>query len=381
MDKKLDEIRKKIDAIDDNIAGLLEERMTIIEEVAQHKQENNIPILNNEREREIISRVTQNQSDEMAAFTKVFFTTIFDISRSYQDRKRYLNSATANDIVKAINETQQLFPKSATVACQGIEGANSQLACEKLFSIPNIMYFNTFDAVFNAVDKGMCKYGILPIENSLHGSVTNVYDLMKKYKFHIAKSVKLKINHTLLAKQGVKISQIKEIFSHEQAIAQCSEFIKSLKDVIVTKCENTAVAAKMVSESGRDDVAAISTKNCAELYGLDVLSEEVQNSDNNYTRFICISKALEIYPGANRVSLMFTLPHRPGSLYGIISKFSSLGVNLTKLESRPISGKDFEFMFYIDLDASVVSEEILNLICQLESGPESFVFLGNYFEI
>lgn len=377
----LQNIREEIDRIDDSIKKLFEQRMEMALKVADFKRENNLPVQNTTREREVISRVTRDQSDDMAVYTKILFNTLFDLSRSYQSRSLYKNSPLLDSIKKAMETTPTLMPQSAVIACQGIEGAYSQQACDRLFSRPDIMYFNSFEGVFNAVDKKLCKYGILPIENSLHGSVTDVYDLMKKYKFHISKSVKLKLSNTLMAKCGTKLSQIKEVFSHEQAIAQCSEFLKSLPGVKITPCENTAVAALKVSESDRSDIAAISQKSCAELYGLCVLSDDIQNSDNNYTRFICISKELEIYPGSNKISLMFTVPHRPGSLYALISKFSTLGVNLTKLESRPISGKDFEFMFYCDMDASVYSPEILSLLCEFESGPDKIVFLGSYSEL
>ena len=177
------------------------------------------------------------------------------------------------------------------------------------------------------------------------------------------------------------MADIKEIFSHEQAIGQCSEFLDSLKGVKVTVVENTAIAAQMVAQSDRIDVAAISSHNCAELYRLSALGVDVQDNSNNYTRFICISKKLEIYPGANKISLMLSIPHRPGSLYEMISKFSVLGLNLTKLESRPVPDKDFEFMFYFDIDASVNSEPVINLICEIAAGTEQFDFLGNYSEI
>lgn len=377
----LESIRKEIDRIDDNIKQLFEERMEYALKVANHKKEHNLPVLNMAREREIINRVTKDQPDNMAVYTKILFNTLMDLSRSYQNRTLYQSSPLLDAIKASIKNTPPLLPSSATIACQGVEGSYSQLACDRLFSRPDIMYFNSFEGVFNAVDKRLCRYGILPIENSLHGSVTDVYDLMKQYKFYISKSIKLKINHVLLAKGDAKLTDIKEIYSHEQAIAQCSNFLKSLPNVKVIQCENTAAAALMVSKSQRNDIAAIAQQTCAELYGLTVLNEHIQNSDNNYTRFICISKDLEIYPGANKISLMFTLPHRPGSLYSIISKFSALGINLTKLESRPISGKDFEFMFYCDMDASVYSPEILSLLCEFESGSDKIVFLGSYSEI
>jgi chorismate mutase/prephenate dehydratase len=335
--------------------------------------------LNTAREREIISRLTKDQDDTMAGYIKMLYTMLFDLSRSRQAKLLHAQSPVAGEIAAALKNTPQLFPKNAVVACQGIEGANSTAACEKLFERPSITYFNTFDGVFAAVAKNLCQYGILPIENSLHGSVTGIYDLMKKNHFYIVQSVKLKINHVLLARPGVDLKNVTRIYSHEQALGQCSEFLKNLKIEIIP-CENTAAAAKMLLENGMENAAAISSIQCAELYGLEILSEAIQNSDNNYTRFICISKKLEIYPGARKISLMMTLPHRPGSLYQLMAKFAALGINLTKLESRPMPDKDFEFMFYFDLDVSVYDEAVFDLFSQLEGGNEKFVFLGCYLE-
>ncbi len=378
---EIEKLRAKIDEIDDNILNLFTQRMGLAGEIAEFKRKNSLPVADRTREREIIGRLTDGMDDELAGYTKVLFTTLFDLSRSYQTRRILPESPLAADIARALAETPECFPQSATVACQGIEGAYSQIACDKLFSRPSIMYLNSFQGVFQAVDKNLCRYGVLPIENSLYGSLNEVYDLMKKYRFHIARAIRLQINHALLAKKKTDISQIKEIFSHEQALGQCSEFLSKLSGVKVTVCDNTAMAAKLVADSPRDDVAAISSRSCAELYGLTPILERIQNSDNNYTRFICISKKLEIYPGADKTSLMFTLPHRPGSLYGMIAKFSALGLNLTKLESRPIAGRDFEFMFYFDMQASIYSKEVIALLSELDNSPEQFVFLGSYTEI
>ena len=262
-----------------------------------------------------------------------------------------------------------------------MEGAYSQQACEKLFRMPNVMYFKTFEAVFSAVEKGLCQYAVIPLENSTAGSVNMVYDLMMRHNFRIVRSTRLKIDHSLMAKNGTRLEQLREIFSHEQAISQCSEFLKSLDGVKLTCCENTAAAAKLVAESDRDDVAALCSRNCAALYDLTSLREAVQNQANNYTRFICISRNLEIYPGADRTSLMMVLPHRPGSLYKVLSRFYALGINLNKLESRPIPERDFEFMFYFDLDTSVYSPQFIQLMGELGSICESFNYLGSYSEV
>ncbi|MBP1578247.1 MAG: chorismate mutase [Oscillospiraceae bacterium] len=378
---ELNDLRVRMDEINSEIVKLFVERMDISMDIAKYKAENNLPVLDRERERKILSSVAKQAGEPYEDYTQLLFRTLFELSRAHQNSIMGAASPLSAKIETALKNTPQLFPTRAVVACQGVEGAYSQLACDKLFPHADIIYFQRWDDVFNAVEKGLCKYGMLPIENSTYGSVGGVYDLMKKHSFSIARSVKLRISHNLLAKSGVKLEDIKEVYSHEQAIGQCSGFLSKNPQIKVNVCANTAMAAKMVAESERSDVAAISSKQCAELYGLKVLSDAIQNSDNNYTRFICISRDLEIYPGASKLSVMLTLPHRPGSLSELMSRFSMMGLNLTKLESRPIPGKDFEFMFYFDLEASVLSPSVLRMMDELENGPDTFVFLGNYIEV
>ena len=242
-----------------------------------------------------------------------------------------------------------------------------------------IMYFKNFDGVFNAIEQGLCQYGILPIENSTAGSVNKVYDLMISHNFSIVRTFRLKVDHNLLAKPGASIEDIKVIYSHEQAINQCAGFLSGLKGVKIIPVENTAVAAQMAaSEEG---AAALSSRSCAELYGLNNLAASIQDKGNNHTRFICISKNLEIYPGADKTSIMMVLPHRPGSLYRIMARLFTLGINVTKLESRPIPDREFEFMFYFDLETSIYSEEFVQLMCELDELCEEFKYLGSYCEV
>lgn len=378
----LTECRKKIDEIDDEILKLFLERMNVAVKVADYKKENGITTMQKGREREILKRVSEKSGSEMADYSRILFATLMDLSKSYQNKINVkANGELSLKIQDALEKTSKIFPHSGTVACQGIEGAYSQIACDKLFKNPDIKYVKNFEDVFRAVENGDCNYGILPIENSIHGTVIAVYDLMKNYNFHIVKSIKLKINHVLMAKQGVKLSDVKEIISHEQALGQCSDFLKQYPDIKITVCENTAVAAKLVSESERCDIAAISSPDCAEYYGLSTLDEKIANSDSNFTRFICISKELEIYPGADRISIIMNLPHTPGALNSIISKFAMAGLNLTKLESRPIAGRDFEFCFYFDLEASIYSEDTIAILDELLSGNNNLIFLGSYLQV
>lgn len=375
----INELRNEIDAIDDELVRLFEKRMRTASSIAEYKRANGLAVSDRSRERQVINKVTSKVSPEFSDFTKVLYQTIFDVSCSYQRTLNARKSHLLEQIEAVTAKTPKERPNRAIVACQGVEGAYSQHACDKMFTYPSIMYFSGFEDVFKAVNSDLCRYGILPVENSTAGSVNQVYDLMSKYNFYITHSLKLCIEHKLLANSGTSISSIKEIYSHEQALNQCASFINEL-GVKAHVCKNTAEAAKLVAESGRTDIAAIGAKECAELYGLKILSGNVQNTQNNYTRFICISKTPEIYPGANKTSIMLSIPHKPGSLYNIIARFAAHDLNLTKLESRTIPGSNFEFRFYFDIEASVYSEGFRELIAELENDCEEFSYLGSYTE-
>lgn len=377
----LDVLRLEIDKIDKTIIDAVTDRMRIAGDIAKYKKENNLPILDAKREREKLLAITDATDDDMKAYMRVLYSLMFELSRSYQTTLNNPAPKLFDEITDAIENTPRLFPESCSVACQGVEGANSTTACERMFKSPRIVYMKDFESVFSAVESGLCRYGVIPLENTTAGSVNKVYDLMVSKKFTIVRSTRIKIEHNLLANRGAKLSDIREIFSHEQAISQSAKFLATLDGVKVTACANTAVAAEMVAKSGSPHVAALASYTCAELYGLDCLVRGVQDNDNNHTRFICISRNLEIYPGADRTSIMMVLPHKPGSLYKALARLYALGINLRKLESRPIPERDFEFMFYFDLETSIYSGEFVRLICELDSICEEFRYLGSYTEI
>ena len=372
--------REQIDQIDDELIQLFARRMETAAQIAQWKRQAGKPVMDASRERAKLLDVMEKCPEEFKDYAVSLYSLLFELSRSYQHRILDSSSALTEQITAAIENTDPLFPRTASVACQGVEGAYSQLACEKLFRLPGIFYFNSFDAVFSAIEKGLCRYGIIPLENSTAGSVNKVYDLMMRHNFRIVRSVRLKVDHNLLVKPGTRMEDIKEIYSHEQAINQCARYLQKFSGVKIIPCENTAMAAKYVSEAG-GGAAALSSRSCAKLYGLSCLEESVQDQSNNYTRFICISKDLEIYPGADRTSLMMVLPHTPGSLYKVLSRFYALGINLNKLESRPLPERDFEFMFYFDLDTPVYSPQFIQLMGELQNICEEFNYLGSYSEV
>jgi len=379
----LEQYRKSIDEIDTELISLFEKRMDVVSKIADFKKENNLPTLDRKREAEKLDEIANKVRDDLEPYAHTLFDTLFELSRVHQSDLRRSPTALSEEVKEAISNTENLFPPTATVACQGVEGAYSQLACLRLFAKPGIQYFKTFDSVFSAIENGFCRYGVLPLENSVAGSVNNIYTLMQTRNFKIVRSVRMKIDHCLLTLPDVKLEDIKEVVSHEQAIAQCSVFLDRLgPDVKITRCENTATAAEMVANSGRRDIAAISSQRCIELYGLSCLARDIQDSANNYTRFICISKSLEIYPGADRTSIMMAVAHRSGSLYKVLARFYALGINLTKLESRPIPNRDSEFMFYFDIETSVYSEEFARLLESIQDiCAAEFKYLGSYSEI
>ena len=378
---ELSKLRDKINQIDDQLVELFVKRMHVAAQVADYKKENNLPIYVPAREREILQEVAEKAGAGLENYSRVLYSMIFELSRSYQRKRNTKTTQLYQTITNSIENTPKLFPQAPMVACQGVEGAYSQIACEKMFRAPFLMYFKSFDGVFQAIEQGLCQYGILPIENSTAGSVKKVYDLMIHHNFSIVRTFRMKVDHNLIANKGAKLSDIKKIYSHEQAINQCSDFLKNLNGVEIIPVENTAVAADMVARSGQLDVAAISSNVCEEIYGLKSLADSIQDKGNNRTRFICISKNLEIYPGSDKTSIMMVLNHKPGALYKVLARLYVLGINVIKLESRPIPDKDFEFMFYFDLETSIYSEEFVQLMCELDDLCEEFKYLGSYTEV
>ena len=377
----LGEIRQHIDRIDTDICRLFTERMQCAHDVAVYKQAHGKPVLDRSRERAKLASVASKVPADLADYTQVLFSLLMEMSRARQNAELGGGTDLEHRIFDAVTSTPDLFPQAAQVACQGVEGAYSQLAADRLFKRATISFFDSFEGVFHAVDEGACHYGVLPVENSTAGTVHQVYDLMERHQFCIVRSLRLKVDHQLLAIPGATLDGIRDIYSHQQAISQCRGFLESLPNVTVHVCENTAAAAKLVAESGRTDAAALSSRACAELYDLATLAKNVQDKGNNYTRFACISKHLEIYPGADRTSLMVVTGNTPGSLCKVLQRFYALDINLVKLESRPIPDSDFDFMFYFDLDCPVAAPEFSKLLASLDDLCDEYRYLGSYSEL
>ena len=339
----LDKIRLEMDEVDDVMVDTFLKRMDVAEKVAAWKRENNVPVLDKTRERKKLAKILEQIPDNRKSCAASLYNTLFEVSRCEQSAENNKDSEIVKKIEAAIENTEKDIPATAFVACQGVEGAFSEIAADKLFKHASISFFPNFRSIFKAVDEGFCKYGVLPFENSNAGVVNEVYELMREFDFYIVKTVRLKISQNLLAKQGAKLEDITDIYSHQQAIEQCSRFLDELREkgVKIHVAENTAIAAKMVAESDSNTIASIGSANAAEVYDLAFLEKSIEDNNSNYTRFACISKDLEIFPGANRTSLAVIAKNEPGSLYKVLARFNTLEINLIKLESRTIPNRDF----------------------------------------
>jgi chorismate mutase/prephenate dehydratase len=376
----LEGLRQSIDGIDDQLAALFAKRMELAAQVARAKQQKGGPVFQRGREEAILTRLAAQAEPKWQPALRQLYATIFGLSRAHQ--RALLADATTPlraELAAAILRGAEGLPVTATVACQGIAGAYSHLAAGRLFHEPQVVFLRSFEAVFRAVERGLCPYGVLPIENSSFGSVTRVYDLLKLHDCRIVRSLRLPIDHCLLSRANA-LSEVREIFSHEQALGQCSGFLAAHSNITVTVCENTAVAARMAAAPGNEATAAISSAECAALYGLQLLRKRIQNVQNNETRFICIAQNASIPPGANRCSVLLSLPHHSGSLSALLQLPACLGVNLTKLETRPVPGKEFEFLFYLDFETDASQPEAADFLEQMQELSEEFTFLGSYWE-
>ena len=370
----LEEIRARIDGIDRQLLPLLTERMDCSRQVAEVKRGTGESVFHPDRERDIL-KWAEAGAGEYADETRLVFASLLDASRAVQHRM--LGSGKEiRDLVKAAPRS---LPHGNRIACQGASGAYSHQAALRLFPGCRPDFHKSFGGVFRALETGAADFGLLPVENSFAGSVSEVYDLILKYRYFIVAATTVRVRHCLAVPRGADFARVKEIYSHPQALAQCSEFISS-RGVRAVPYSNTAAAAEMAAEKG-GNLAVICSEQAAEHFGLQILSRDIQNSRNNRTRFVAICREPAIPEDAQKISLCFSLPHTTGSLCGVLSRFAAGGLNLTKIESRPIADKNFEYDFYLDFTGNLREPRTLALIAALHDELPRFSFLGNYREL
>jgi len=368
----LEQLRKQIDIIDNQILSDFEKRMDLCRQVALYKIENNLPVFHPGREKVIIDKVRDKSPEHLKDASAALFTEIMDISKSLQQAEFFSNTRLSEAIPLRLSE-------KCSVGCQGTSGSNSEVAARKLFPDNDITFYNNFEDVFKAVEQGKIDFGIIPIHNSTAGSVTQSYDLMRKYNVYIVKTIKTEITNCLAVKKGTKLSDIKKVYSHPQALSQCSVYIGEHGFEPVESI-NTATAAEYVSKSGVD-CAAVCSESCADLYEMEILEKGISNVISNFTKFICISKDFRVSDDADTISVNLKIPNSSGSLYRILTKFFIHNMNLSKIESRPVADGSFDVLFYLDFNGKISDSKVQTLLAELSEELEYFKFLGNFSEI
>lgn len=369
----LNELRQKIDIADEQILKLFIERMDVCRQVAEYKKANNLSVMQGGREQQILDKVRENSPESLQDGSAVLFQNIMDISKSLQS----LEMAKT----KPIPETVGFNPQNAKkIACQGTAGSYSEAACKKLFGNSPAQFYPAFEDVFKAVESGEVEYGILPIQNSTIGSVSETYDLMAKHDFYINALIRVEITHCLAAKKGTKLTDITHVYSKEEALSQCSEYLKKNK-LECRQYANTAMSAELVANSPDTSVACICSESCAHLYELEIIDSRIADAYPNYTRFICFSKTLTTPEKADTISVCLSIPHVQGSLYRLLTKFAVSGLNLMKIESKSVAGSDFEVNFYLDFNGKYHDSKVQALLNDLQGELSYFRFLGSFYEV
>ncbi|MGL4740152.1 MAG: chorismate mutase [Sarcina sp.] len=366
--KDLRYCRKRIDEIDEKLMELFEERMNIVVDVARYKAENNLPIFHKDREDEVIRKnVDRIKNDLLKKHAKKMLHELMDISKDYQCEnigKREAALSKGREIRLGFQGDLGSFGEEALIKYFGEDYAKTN--------------YEEFEDVFVALKFFEIDYGVLPIENSSTGSITKVYDLLKKYNFHIVGETQLKIEQNLLGVKGSKISDLKEIYSHNQGFEQSSEYLKTLLDVKNIPYHNTAISAKYVSECGDKTKGAIAGLRAAKIYNLDILKKDINNAKENNTRFVVIGRELESNELCDKLTIAFSVLNKAGSLYKQLEVFSEKGINMIKIESRPMGNGSFNYFFYVDIDGNLENKEVSEALDIIKNSTEDFRILGAY---
>lgn len=375
--KDLHEIRKDIDVIDKKIVDLYKERMNLTSEVASFKIATGKQVLDRERE---LSKLTFLETLADSDFTKHGVRELFEQIMSTSRKKQYQLLTACGKIEElGFTEIPSLKTDGIRVVYQGVEGAYAHLALASYFGEEtDRFHVETWRDAMEAIKNGEADYAVLPFENSSAGIVAENYDLLKEYGYYIVGEQKIKIDHCILGLAGADFTQIKKIYSHPQALAQCSKFLEKHREWEIIPEKNTAMAAKKVEEDADPTQAAIASSLTADLYGLHLLAEGVQNNSMNETRFIIVSRKNEYVAGAGKISICVQLKHESGALYHALSHFIYNGLNMTSIESRPIQGRNWEYQFFIDFDGNLKDAAVQNALRGLKEETLDLKIFGNY---
>ncbi len=373
----LQEIRKQLDGIDREIVSLFEKRMALSGQVAEYKIETGKPVYDKEREQQKIESVIGMVEDEFQKqAVRELFTQMMTISRHFQYKLMAEHGLKAENDFRPV---KNLPANQVRVVYQGVEGAYTHEAALKYFGTDvDIYHVESWEDAMKEVEAGTADYAVLPIENSSAGAVTHNYDLLIKYNNYIVAETFLPVDHALLGLSEAEEGDIQTVFSHPQALMQCSEFLNANRNWRQISVENTAVAAKKVFEDGDPSQAAVASEIAGSIYGLKVLKSSINHNKNNTTRFIILSKEPIYREDAGKISISFELPHKSGSLYNMLSNFIYNGVNMMMIESRPILGRNWEYRFFIDIEGNLSDASIQNALKGISEEGSNMRVLGNY---
>ncbi len=374
----LNESREKIDKIDKEIASLFEERMKVATDVAAYKRSTGKKVFDPKREEEKIEALralTDNEFNKMGI--EDLFRQVMSISRKYQ--YQVLGNEIDNELKQKFRQVDKLdVDEDTRIVCFGEHGAYTEQAMQEVFG-ENIdaINKNSFREVMEMVAAGEAKYGVLPIENTSTGGITDIYDLLLDYDVAIVAEHIVKVEQTLLGKKGATLDDIKVVYSHPQGLMQCSKFLESHENITSKAYSSTAGAAKKVAEENDISQAAIASKRAAKIFDLDILQESINHESNNYTRFIIISNQKVFLSDAGKISLSFEIKHQVGALYNMLSNFYYNNLNLTKIESRPIENRNWEYRFFVDIEGNLNDPSVSNALACIDEFASKFTVLGN----
>lgn len=376
--EELEALRREIDRIDAGLVDLFRQRMAVTEQVGRYKLAHGMKVLDRAREAQVLANKTALVEDPLKADVTTLFEAIMAISRRQQRRLVEEDDPWYEELRAAMTAARP--PLTAPrVLYQGEEGAYAEEAAAAFFGEGAARrHVPVWEDIFLALKNGAADYGVLPVENSSTGSINQVYDLLSKYGAYVVGEQTVRVNHCLLAPRGARLQDLREVYSHEQGLLQCEAYLKEHPGWTGRAVRNTAAAAKLVAQRGDPAMAAIGSKRCAALYGLDVLAEGVNSNAENNTRFVVVSPVMELREGRDKISALFTLSHRSGTLYRILTVFAAAGLNMMKLESRPIPGRSWEYRFFVDFTGDLTAPGMEEVLRELSQASESFRVLGNY---
>lgn len=378
---ELEQYRQEIDRIDGELVQLFLERMAVTGKVGEYKQRAGIPVLDAGREKQVIAARTALTDDPARkADVAALYEEIMAISRRQQRKLVREGAEEPGYAAYAAALAARREPVAAPrVVYQGEPGCYSEEAAVGFFG-PEVSSRGLawFPDVFAALERGEADYAVLPVENSSTGSIRQVYDLLAQYNYYVVGECQVKVEHCLMALPGAALEDIQAVYSHEQGLMQCERYLDAHWGWRRVPTLDTAGSAKQVAESGDRTAAAICSRRAAQIYGLHILAEGVNYNAMNHTRFVVVSPVLELRPGRNKISAVFRLPHQSGSLHEILTVFAVQGLNLLKIESRPIPGRGWEYLFFLDFTGDLAAPEMDGVLHGLGQLAAEFRILGNF---